>query len=44
MVNQLNTSFNMNGEPIVNSPEDAISTFYNCKLKTLIIGNFLVRK
>ena len=40
----LNTSFNVNGEPIVNSPDDAISTFYNCKLKTLIIGDYLIKK
>ena len=40
----LNTSFNVNGEPIVNSPDDAISTFCNCKLKTLIIGDYLIKK
>ena len=40
----LNTSFNVNGEPIVNSPDDAISTFYNCKLKILIIGDYLIKK
>jgi carbamoyltransferase len=40
----LNTSFNINGEPIVCSPTDAIRTFYNCGLDILIIGNYVVKK
>ena len=40
----LNTSFNLNGEPIVCSPRDAIRTFYSCGLDYLIIGNFLLKK
>ena len=40
----LNTSFNMNGEPVVNNPNDAINTFLKCKLKTMIIGDFLIKK
>jgi len=40
----VNTSFNVNGEPLVNSPDDAISTFFNSGLEVLILGNFLVRK
>ena len=40
----LNTSFNMNGEPVVNNPNDAINTFLNCKLKTMVIGDFLIKK
>ena len=40
----LNTSFNINGEPIVCSPTDAIRTFYNCGLDILIIGNYMVVK
>ena len=32
----LNTSFNLNGEPIVDSPEDAIRTFYSCGLDCLV--------
>ena len=40
----LNTSFNMNGEPVVNNPEDALNTFFNCKLKTMVIGNYLIKK
>lgn len=39
----LNTSFNTKGEPIVNSPHDAIDTFYKSGLDDLIIGKFLVR-
>ncbi len=38
----LNTSFNVAGEPIVNSPDDAIITFQNAELDALVIGNFLV--
>ncbi len=40
----LNTSFNIAGEPVVLSPDDAISTFYNSGLEYLMIGSFLVKK
>lgn len=40
----LNTSFNVNGEPIVCTPDDALSTFYNSGLTHLVLGNFLVQK
>ena len=40
----LNTSFNLNGEPIVNSPEDAIRTFYSCGLDVLYLGNVRISK
>lgn len=40
----LNTSFNLNGEPIVCAPVDAIRTFYSCGLDALIIEDFLIRK
>jgi carbamoyltransferase len=40
----LNTSFNINGEPIVLSPDDALNTFYNSGLEYLIMNNFLIRK
>ena len=40
----LNTSFNINGEPIVCSPDDAISTFYNSKIDVLILGDFKIIK
>jgi carbamoyltransferase len=40
----LNTSFNVNGEPIVLTPDDAISTFFNCGISHLVVNNFLVEK
>ena len=40
----LNTSFNLNGEPIVCSPDDAIRTFYTCALDVLYLGNVRVAK
>jgi len=40
----LNTSFNLNDEPLVNSPENAIATFYRSGIETLIIGDFVIRK
>jgi carbamoyltransferase len=40
----LNTSFNDNGEPIVESPQDAIRSFENMDIDYLVIGNFVVRK
>ena len=38
----INTSFNMHGEPIVCSPEDALRSFSQGKLAFLAIGNWLV--
>lgn len=40
----LNTSFNVRGEPIVNSPFDAIRTFFSTGLDALIMGDFLIFK
>lgn len=40
----LNTSFNNNAEPIVNSVEDAITCFLTSGLHMLVIGPYLVRK
>jgi len=38
----LNTSFNDNGEPIVESPEDAIMAFKNMDIDYLVMGNYLI--
>lgn len=38
----INTSFNMHEEPIVRSPQDAISAFLQSELDFLILGPFLV--
>ena len=40
----LNTSFNIHGEPIVETPQDAVDTFNRCGLKYLQIGNKLISK
>ncbi len=40
----MNTSFNLKGEPIVNSPRDAIRTFFSSGLDVLAVGNYIVRK
>ena len=40
----MNTSFNLRGEPIVNSPADAVRTFFSSGMDALLIGNFLVGK
>jgi carbamoyltransferase len=40
----LNTSFNLNGEPIVCTPTDAIRTFMSCGLDALILGDRLLTK
>jgi carbamoyltransferase len=40
----LNTSFNLSGDPIVCTPEDAVGTFYNCGLDALAIGDYLLEK
>jgi carbamoyltransferase len=40
----LNTSFNLNGEPIVCSPQDALRTFFSSGLDALVMGNCVVEK
>lgn len=40
----VNTSFNVRGEPIVNTPEDAFHCFMGTEMDTLVIGNCLMRK
>lgn len=40
----LNTSFNINYQPIVENPLQAISTFYGSGLDALILGDFLLLK
>jgi carbamoyltransferase len=40
----LNTSFNIKGEPIVNSTEDALRTFWSTGLDVLVLGDLVVRK
>jgi carbamoyltransferase len=40
----LNTSFNDSGEPIVETPEDAIKSFLNMDIDYLVIGNYAVSK
>lgn len=40
----LNTSFNLKGEPIVNSPEDAYATFTRSGIDHLIMGRYWVSK
>lgn len=39
----INTSFNLHGEPIVCSPQEAVRTFEAAQIDYLAIGNFLVR-
>ncbi|SFE22776.1 beta-1,4-N-acetylglucosamine oligosaccharide 3-O-carbamoyltransferase NolO [Paenibacillus algorifonticola] len=40
----LNTSFNNNAEPIVDSEEDAIVSFLTTNINTLIIGDYVIDK
>ncbi len=40
----MNTSFNLRGEAIVNSPSDAVRTFFSSGMDALVIGAFLVEK
>ncbi|MFH0980805.1 MAG: carbamoyltransferase [Planctomycetota bacterium] len=40
----INTSFNVRGEPIVCTPQDAINTFVNTGIDVLVIGNYLVQE
>jgi carbamoyltransferase len=40
----LNTSFNLRGEPIVTTPQNALNTFGKSGIDTLYIENFVVRR
>ncbi len=40
----VNTSFNVRGEPIVCTPEDAFNCFMGTEMDVLSIGNFVLRK
>ena len=40
----LNTSFNVRGEPIVESPIDAIECFVNTEIDALVLGNILINR
>jgi len=40
----INTSFNVRGEPIVGSPEDAYRCFMRTNMDYLVVGNFLLEK
>ncbi len=40
----INTSFNVRGEPIVESPKDAINCFLHTHMDYLVLGHFLVSK
>lgn len=40
----LNTSFNLKGEPIVNTPAQAISTFQRSDMDALVLGHHIIAK
>ena len=40
----INTSFNVRGEPIVETPEDALKCFFGTDLDYLVIENFVINK
>lgn len=40
----LNTSFNLRGEPIVNTPANALNTFHKSDIDTLYLDGYVVRK
>ena len=40
----LNTSFNLKGEPIVNTPKEAYDTFKRSGIDALVLGNYLIIK
>jgi carbamoyltransferase len=40
----LNTSFNVKGQPIVNSPEDALKCFLATNIDILVMGDFFISK
>ena len=40
----MNTSFNLKGEPIVTTPDNALNTFFASEMDTLVLGNHIVHK
>ena len=40
----VNTSYNVRGEPIVNSPDDAYRCFTNTDMDFLVVGNYVFDK
>jgi carbamoyltransferase len=40
----LNTSFNVKGQPIVNTPDEALDTFMHCGIDCLFLENTLIRR
>lgn len=40
----LNTSFNLKGEPIVNTPQEAFSSFQRSGMDVLVLGEYVVEK
>tara|TARA_Y100000768_G_C23982097_1_gene686502 strand:- start:1698 stop:3413 length:1716 start_codon:yes stop_codon:yes gene_type:complete len=40
----LNTSFNVKGQPIVNTPQQAIDCFISTKIDVLVIGSYIIKK
>lgn len=40
----LNTSFNVKGEPIINTPQEAIRCFFDSGLDAIFLGNYLLEK
>ena len=40
----LNTSFNLKGEPVVNTPANAFNTYSKSEMDMLVLGNFVVEK
>jgi carbamoyltransferase len=40
----MNTSFNLKGEPIVNTPENAYNTFSKSEMDALVLENFIIEK
>jgi len=40
----INTSFNVRGEPIVCTPEDALRCFMGTEMDVLVLENFVIRR
>lgn len=40
----LNTSFNVKGQPIVNTPEEAIKCFQSTAIESLVVGDYILSK